>query len=204
MFDPVGRLLLGFLIGFVFGFLLQKGRLTHYATIVGQFLLRDFTVLKVMLTGIVVGAIGVYGLREFGWVSLDIMPAVVGSVVVGGLIFGVGMALLGYCPGTAVGAIGEGSRHAMAGVFGMLAGAALYAEFHQPLKALLGRPDLGKVTLPELTGSSPWLWIIGLAVAAVGLFAALEWFERRPTQRLDRTHQPTQATPLPGAPAGAR
>ncbi len=207
MFDPITRLALGLVTGFLFGFLLQKGRLTNYRTIVGQFLLRDFTVLKVMMTAIVVGSIGVYAMRDLGLVELHIKPAVVWSVLVGGLVFGVGMALLGYCPGTAVGAIGEGSRHAVPGLLGMLAGAALYAELHVPLQGWLGGWNLGKVTLAELTGTSPWLWIAGLAVGAVGLFALIEWYERRINgqvrcQASQRPERVTSSQSLPGTPVG--
>lgn len=179
MFDSPLHLVLGFLTGFVFGFVLQKGRLTDYAVIVGQFLLRDFTVLKTMLTAIVVGGFGVYALHYAGWVSLHVKPAVVIAIALGGLIFGAGMAILGYCPGTAVGAIGEGSRHAVFGVLGMLAGAALYAEVYAVLHPLVSSIDLGPVTLPELTGTSPWVWLGGLALVAGLVFWVVERVERR-------------------------
>lgn len=185
MFDSPLHLALGFLTGFLFGFVLQKGRLTNYAVIVGQFLLRDFTVLKTMLTAIIVGGFGVYAMHELGWVSLHVKPAVVIAIAAGGLIFGAGMALLGYCPGTAVGAVGEGSRHALFGVLGMLVGAALYAELYAFIHPLVSSIDLGAVTFPQLTGTSPWLWLFGLAAFAVALFWAIESLERSagaPTQ----------------------
>ena len=72
MADSIGKLLLGLMTGFVFGFLLQKGHVTKYKVIVGQFLLRDFTVLKTMLTAVVVGGAGVYGLRALGLATLHV------------------------------------------------------------------------------------------------------------------------------------
>jgi hypothetical protein len=112
-------LLLGALTGVIFGFLLQKGGVTRYNVIVNQFRFRDFTVLKTMLTAIVVGAVGVYAMQQTGMIKgLHVKAAEIGMNAVGGAIFGVGMVLLGYCPGTALAAVGQGSRDAAVGVGG--------------------------------------------------------------------------------------
>lgn len=179
MFDSPGKLALGLLTGILFGFLLQKGRVTKYDVIVKQFLLRDFTVLKIMLTAIVVGGIGIAAFHSVGWVHLHIKPALLGGTILGGLVFGAGMALLGYCPGTAVGAAAEGSRHAWPGILGMLAGTAIYAEFHGFFsRTLLNMLDLGKATLPSLTKIGAGWWLAGLAAVAVAIFVLLERRER--------------------------
>lgn len=177
--DPL-VLLFGALTGLLFGFLLQKGGVTRYSTILGQFLLADFTVLKVMLTAIVVGAIGIYGMKALGVeFALHIKAATLLGNALGGAIFGVGMAILGYCPGTGVAALGDGSRHVVPGLFGMLAGGALYAEAYPWLKAnVLGVADYGKITLAD-GGLSPWWLIAGFAALSVVLFLALELWERR-------------------------
>jgi uncharacterized membrane protein YedE/YeeE len=86
-----------------------------------------------------------------------------GGVLFGGLLFGTGMAVFGYCPGTGVAACGAGRKDAMVGVLGMLVGALMYVwlfPVHQP--ALKTFPDWGKVTLPEVTTTSPWLWVVCL------------------------------------------
>lgn len=180
MFDPIWKLALGLLTGFVFGFLLQKGRVSKYRTIVGQFLLRDFTMLKIMLTAVIVGGIGVWTLVTLGLATLHIKPLLLGGVVIGGLIFGVGMSLLGYCPGTGVAAIAEGSRHAIAGVVGMLFGAAIYAEVYAPIKStILTWGDYGKLTLVDLTGLPAGVLLGVIGVISVGLFVFIERWERR-------------------------
>lgn len=185
MSDPK-TLLLGALVGLVFGFLLQKAGLTRFRVIVGQFLLRDFTMLRVMLTAMIVGGVGIYAMRDGGMdVALHLKSTAVLGNVVGGLLFGAGMALLGYCPGTGIAALGDGSRHAWAGLFGMLAGAAIYAEAYPWVKAhLLGVGAYGKVTLPDATGIAEWIYFAVLLAAAVIGFRALRSFE-------SRRHQPT-------------
>ena len=188
-------LLLGGLTGFVFGFLLQKGGVTRFDVIVGQFLLRDFTVAKVMLTAMVVGGAGVYGMLALGMIEgLHVKAAFLLANAVGGVIFGVGMAVLGYCPGTGVAAIGDGSRDAAAGVVGMLFGAATYAEAHAWFaRHLLPVGDLGKETMVTLTGLSPWWFLGSLALAGLVAFGLLEHHDRgrkRPREGRDVGSRP--------------
>lgn len=180
MADSMSTLALGLITGVVFGFLLQKGHVTKYTVIVGQFLLRDFTVLKTMLTAVVVGGIGVYTLRAFGLASLHVKPMQLVAVSVGGLIFGVGMVVLGYCPGTGVAAAAEGRIDAMIGVAGMLVGAMLFAGLYAFFGTnILTWFDLGPVTLPELTRVPAAAILAGLAVGAAVLFRQLERWEGR-------------------------
>jgi uncharacterized membrane protein YedE/YeeE len=172
--DSLGKLLLGLATGFAFGFLLQKGRVTRYTVIVGQFLLRDFTMLKTMLTAVLVGGVGVYALRAMGAATLHVKPAQLAAVSLGGLIFGVGMVVLGYCPGTGVAAAAEGKRDALAGVGGMLVGALLFAELYGWLsRTVLAWANLGPVTLPEMTGLPVWAIFAAIAALAFALFAGL-------------------------------
>ena len=192
MFDiaPIGQLLTGLATGLAFGFLLQRAGVTRFRTILGQFLWKDHTVLRTMLTAVVVGSIGIYAMQAMssagliGDVKMHVKGAAVLGNVLGGLIFGVGMVLLGYCPGTGVAAIGEGSRHAIVGVLGMLAGAAVYAEIHPWAQGtILGVCNLGKETFPSMTGLPPWMFILALAVIATGALAYLA--------RSDRQQSPT-------------
>ncbi len=90
------KLVLGLLTGILFGFILQKGQVTKYQKIVAFFRLTDLTVLKVLLGGIVAGMLGVYLMYDLGLVRLHIKPTVLGANSLGGLIFGVGMLLLGF------------------------------------------------------------------------------------------------------------
>lgn len=167
MFDSPQKLLLGFLSGILFGFLLQKGRVAKFRVIVGQFLLKDWTVAKVMLTAVAVGAIGVWAMVQMDLTTLHIKAAAFGGIIVGGLLFGAGMSVFGYCPGTGVAACGEGRRDAMVGVVGMLFGAIVYVVAFPSLQSLIsGFGDWGKVTLSDVTGVSPWFFVVALALIA--------------------------------------
>ncbi|HNY40678.1 MAG TPA: YeeE/YedE thiosulfate transporter family protein [Bryobacteraceae bacterium] len=175
--EAPGRLLLGLITGIVFGFLLHRSGVSKYATITGQFLLRDFTMMKMMMTAIIVGGAGAYAMHGLGWVDLTIKPMLMGGVIVGALVFGVAMAVLGYCPGTAVAACAEGRKDALMGVAGMLAGSMVYAEMFPWLKAtVLSWPDKGKITLPETIGAPWWVFFLVLAAAAWLLFS---WLGRK-------------------------
>ena len=109
------QLTLGLLIGIGFGFLLQRGGVTRYEVIMGQLLLRDWTVAKVILTAVATWMIGVYAMRSAGLVRLSIKPGSLKATVPGGLVFVIGFGLLGYCPGTMAGAAGQGSLDALLG-----------------------------------------------------------------------------------------
>ena len=168
---------IGFLVGILFGFLLQKGGVTKYDVIIGQLLLTDFTVVKIMLTAMITGMIGVHLLSTLGLVQLHPKPGSLGSTVIGGLIFGVGFAVLGYCPGTLAGAVGQGSLDAVfGGLAGILLGAGLFSEFYPKLeRGILGRGDFGELTWPRLFKVNPWTLIIPLTI---GVFIFLLWIEK--------------------------
>ena len=168
--DPAGKLLLGLGTGIAFGALLQRSRASRFDAILAQLRLRDGSIARLMGTAIAVGALGVHALVRAGKAKLDIKPLQLGGIVGGGALFGVGLAVLGYCPGTTMAAIGEGRRDAMAGALGMLGGAGLFVRAYPAIEPLIKAGDHGKTTLPRV-GTSPWPWVSGLgaAVAASAL-----------------------------------
>lgn len=173
-------LLLAIAFGFVFGWLLHRGGVANYNVIVNQFRLRDFTVLKIMFTAIVVGGIGVALLHWGGHANYHIKPANMLGVTLGAAIFGAGMVIYGYCPGTSIAAVASGSMHALVGVLGMLAGGMLYAfSFAWVSAHVLPVGAMGKVRLPDVTGMPEWGWLAALVVIAAVVFAGVGAFERR-------------------------
>lgn len=168
-------LIYGLITGLLFGFLLQKGRVLRYDKQLGALRLKDMTIVKFMLSSVVVGMVGVYLLNDLGLAKLSIKATILGPVVLGGLIFGLGWGLLGYCPGTSMGALGEGRWDAAWGILGMIVGAALFAEAYPRLKATVFTwGDLGKITLPQVLGVSHWVIIPLFIAATLGLFWWLE------------------------------
>lgn len=170
------QLVLGFLLGLCFGFLLQRGGVTRYDVILGQLLLKDWTMAKIILSAVLTGMLGVYVMRYFGWVKLHKKSGSIGSTVVGGLIFGAGFGLLGYCPGTALGAVGQGSLDALfGGVAGMLLGAGVYAAMYPRVRErVLPYGSFGDVTVPELLRINPGFTVVGAGVILGALLLLIE------------------------------
>jgi hypothetical protein len=170
------QLVLGLMMGVIFGFLLQKGGVTNYDVIIGQLLLTDFTVIKIMLSAVITGMLGVHFLRSIGLAQLHPKPGSLGASVIGGLIFGVGFGMLGYCPGTVAGAVGQGYLDALfSGVAGTLIGAGFFAALFPQLEAsVLHKGDFGELTLPQLLGVNAWTVVVPAAVALAALLLIFE------------------------------
>jgi uncharacterized membrane protein YedE/YeeE len=184
MFESLDQLLLGLLTGFAFGFLLQKGQVTKYHVILGQLLLKDWTVFKVMMTAIVVGSIGVYTLVAQGAAHLDIWPFQAAGMLLGAVLFGIGIAIFGYCPGTGLAGSGEGSRDAMVGVLGMITGAGIFVAGYNWLEPIiLSLGDNGKITIPLVLDLPPWLVIGSLVIIAALVFGLIERIGRSPSTK---------------------
>ena len=156
----------GLLFGILFGVFLHKGGVTNYDVILGQLLLTDHTVLKIMLSAMVTGMLGIHLMKHLGWVQLSVKSGSLGINLIGGLIFGVGFAVLGYCPGTLSGAIGNGHLDALvAGMPGILLGSALFAEIYPKVRGGIQRwGDYGDLTLPRWLKVNEWVVIIPLAL----------------------------------------
>jgi uncharacterized protein len=170
-------LLYGVVTGVLFGFLLQRGQVLRYDRQLGALRLLDMTIVKFMMSSIMVAMVGVYILYDTGMVKLALKPTELGGNIIGGLLFGAGWGLFGYCPGTAVGAVGEGRVGALWGIAGMLLGAALFAEAYPLLKqTVLTWGALGKITLPQVLGVNHWPVILVLILGTLGLFY---WLEKR-------------------------
>lgn len=169
------QLAIGFLAGICFGFLLQKGGVTRYDVLMGQLLLTDWAVVKVMLSAVLTGMVGVYLLRAENLAQLHPKSGSVGSTVIGGLIFGVGFAVLGYCPGTMAGAAGQGSLDALlVGVPGIILGTWIYAVIYPHLGGILKLGEFGQITLPRLLDMKPWPVIALVALVIIDILLLLE------------------------------
>lgn len=170
--------LFGLLTGVLFGFALHRAGFSRCGLVMRGLAFRDFTMLKVMLTAIAVGMVGAAALATFApaVAHLKVKSLYVWGVLVGGLIFGVGMAIAGYCPGTALVGLGGGVRDGLLAVAGALLGAFTFILAYPVLNPILMQPlDLGKLTLHE-TLHLPYL-PTALAMAAL-LGGIILWLNR--------------------------
>ncbi len=169
------ELIYGLVTGILFGFLMQRAHVIRYDKQVGAMRLLDMTIFKFMLSAIIVGMVGIYLLKDLGIVTLSVKATSLGANIIGGILFGVGWALLGYCPGTAAGALGEGRWDALIGIIGMLIGAAVYAEIYPAIKStVLAWGSCGKITLADILGLNHWIVIAIVTVIYLGLFYLFE------------------------------
>src|SRR5450759_2424463 len=174
------KLMAGAISGLAFGFLLQKGGVGKFHVLIGQLLLQDWTVAKIMLTAIVVGMIGIFTLHRFAKVNLHIKPTRIGANIIGGLLFGAGFALMGYCPGTAAAALGQGSWDALFGMAGLVVGSWIFAALSGWTKRTIEKwGDLGKVLLPDLLHLPRGVFVVGFAVTLTAIIVLLERFTTR-------------------------
>ncbi len=169
--------IVAFVLGLAFGFALNKAGLTKYHKIVNVFRFTDMAVLKFMMTALVVSMSGLYLLRGLGLVTFPAPPAtyVVGNLV-GGLIFGVGMAMAGFCPGTAAAGTGDGKLdYLIPGVLGFLTGAAIYGLTYQQVQpAIMAIANYGNVVIPDLWNLSPFLTVLLFALMSLFLFYMID------------------------------
>ncbi|SDN46060.1 hypothetical protein SAMN04488516_102202 [Desulfonauticus submarinus] len=170
------NLVYGLITGLLFGVFLQRAQVVRYSKQIGALRLLDMTIVKFMLSNIFVAMVGLYALKDFGLIHFHLKTTALGAIIIGGTLFGIGWGILGYCPGTALGAIGEGRIDALWGILGMLVGAGIYAEIYPWIKTyIIPLGNYGKITLPQLLGINHWIVIIIFGICCLGLFY---WFEK--------------------------
>lgn len=160
--------------------LLHRGGVANFNVIVNQFRFRDFTVLKIMFTAIIVGGIGVLALNSAGLANYHIKAANLLGIVLGAAIFGVGMVVWGYCPGTGIAAAASGSIHGLVGLAGAMLGGTLYAlSFPWISKNILPVAASARCGCPMSPACRPGVWFAALIAIAAVVFFVIERVERQ-------------------------
>jgi uncharacterized membrane protein YedE/YeeE len=159
------------IFGFLFGAIIQYARLNKYNVISGLALRENFAVPKAIALAIGVGAILLNIEIGMGMASYHVKPFVLGGIVLGGLLFGAGMAILGYCPGTLAISLGEGSVDALVGIVGGLVAGVIYTLLLPSISGILG-PNLGAISLNSLVGSGVVFYLLLFIVGAVFISAS--------------------------------
>ncbi len=156
-----------FILGFLFGGILQYAKLNRYNTISGMAMLKDLTVAKAIAMAIGTGVIIIAIEIGLGYASYHTKPFILGGIVIGGLIFGAGMAILGYCPGTMAVSLGEGSMDALTGIVGGLFGGLVFTLLFPYMQGILG-PDLGNISLYSLIGDhGPLFYLLVFIIGGI-------------------------------------
>lgn len=168
------------ILGILFGAILQYADLNRFNVISGLALRKDFSVAKAIAISIGIGIILLNIEIVLGFASYHVKPFVVGGLIVGGLIFGMGMAILGYCPGTLAVSFGEGSVDAFIGIVGGLFGGVVYTVLLPLIKPVLG-PNLGSVSLNSLVGTNILFFILIFIIGIAFILSAF-WL-----QKIDKT-----------------
>lgn len=179
-------LLLGLLTGIAFGALLERTGASSYAMIVNMLRLKDLTIMKFLFAAVAAGSVGIYLVDRLGTAHIGIAPVYLVGIPAGGVIFGIGWALAGYCPGTALVAMAQGKADAAVTVLGGLAGALTMSLMWDRIKpALIDPLNYGSRSVPDLLGADPLLTALVFAALLAVLIA---WLDR----------QGRRGKPLPG------
>lgn len=176
------NLFLAFIIGIAFGWVLEGSGFSSSRKLAGVFYGYDAVVLKVFFTAAVTALIGLLFFSLFGWIDLDyvyINPTYINSAIVGGIIMGAGFITGGFCPGTSFCAASIGKVDAMVFIAGLFIGVFVFAEGYPLWETLYKQNFIGTPKLSEALGITDGLAALLVVLAAVGMFWAAEWFEKK-------------------------
>jgi hypothetical protein len=171
-FSLVADFAIAIALGVGFGFALERAGFGSARKLTAVFYLYDMAVVKVMFSAVVTTMIGLFVLSAAGLLDLAqlyIEPTNLTAQIVGGLLFGAGFLIGGYCPGTSMAAIATGRKDGMLFALGMLAGVYAYAEFTPQLDDWYKATALGELTLPSITGiGMGWWTLVFIAILLAG------------------------------------
>lgn len=189
-FSLGAELAIAVVLGLGFGFALERAGFGSARKLTAVFYFFDMAVVKVMFTAVVTAMAGLFLLSAGGWLDMSelyLEPTQWLAQGVGGLLFGAGFLVGGYCPGTSVAAMASGRKDALTFALGMLAGVLAYTEFTPGIDAWYKATAVADVTLPSLTGIGKGWWT--LVFIAILAFAAwgMARLERRFSHLRPRT-----------------
>jgi uncharacterized protein len=182
LFSAGFSLLVALVVGIAFGWCLERSGMGSARKLMGQFYLTDLTVFKVMFSAIITAMLGIFWL---GWIGfLDIARIYVPETyvlpqLVGGVIFGVGFATAGLCPGTSCVSAVTGRGDGVAAVLGMLVGVLVAGVFFGLLEPFYLSTPHGAFTLPALIRAPYGVVVFAIVAIALGGFYVAELIEGR-------------------------
>jgi len=165
-----GSVILVFVIGILFGLIIQYTKVHKFEKIAGFSMLKDTVVPKMLFLAIGLASIGLFFMIQLGWASYHIKPITLGGLIIGGTLFGISMAIFGKCPGTGPVSVAEGRIDVMVGAVGGIVGGLVFTLFYDKLKIIMGS-NLGKLSLTEYFESHQGLSVLifGLLLVAISI-----------------------------------
>ena len=182
LFGAGASLLVALLIGLGFGFCLERAGFGNGRKLAAQFYLADLTVFKVMFTAILTAMAGLYLLSTAGVLDLSLvyhLPTFLVPQLVGGLMFGIGFVIGGYCPGTSCVAASSGRIDGLVLIAGMMSGIWVFVELYPRLETFLNMSPMGELELPGLLGLPYGAVVVIMGALAAGGFWIATRIERR-------------------------
>jgi hypothetical protein len=137
-------------------------RLDKFEKMAGFLIFEDTLVPRMAMTTVALSGLGFYILVNTGYATYDIKPTILGGLIIGGIIFGIGLVILGKCPSAFFVSVSEGRIDALVGVMGGMVGGAVFTVAYPWLEKII-LPNLGKLRLPELVGGYDFAIVLGLS-----------------------------------------
>lgn len=181
-FSIAAGLGMALVLGFGFGYCLERAGFGSARKLVSQFYLNDLAVFKVMFTAIVTAMVGIYVLGTIGFLDrsqLTLVPTNLWPDIVGGLVLGAGFVIGGYCPGTSIVGAATGRIDALVYVLGVAAGTFAVGEAWPALKGFCESSDYGRLTLPQVLHLPEGVVVLLVVAMAIGGFVGAQWVERK-------------------------
>lgn len=178
----VQGILLGSIMGFIFGFALEKSKIIEPRLIIAQMQLTDFTMIKVFLSAVVTGLVTFAIMNGAFGIGLHPKSTIFGAQIIGGSLLGIGLVIAGACPGTVLGQIGAGYKDAWLTFVGGLIGALTFSYSYPLLKTDFLKADLDKYTLNTAVNLPFWVVAIFFAVIFTAILILVE--KKFPTNNL--------------------
>ncbi len=181
-FSPLGKAVAVLLLGFGFGFVLERAGFGDSRNLAAQFYLHNMRVFKVMFTAIIVAMVLIFlcsSLQIIDFSRIWVNPTFVWPQIVGGLLFGVGFIIGGYCPGTALVASATWKLDGVFFSIGVAAGLFLFGEAVPAFwQWYIGSGAKGHYMLSDWLGIDPGIIVLAMTAMAIGCFMVVELVER--------------------------
>jgi len=188
-----GSLALVFLIGVIFGGIIQYTRVDKFEKIAGFAMLKDTIVPKMLFLAVGLTSIGLYFMIEAGGAHYHVKPIMWQGLIIGGTLFGISMAILGKCPGTGPVSIAEGRIDVLVGAIGGLLGGLVFTLYYDDFfKPLMGESAGTMILTDFFKGNEHTVVLIfGIAVTLIAIvIPKMEMFDEADLCKLPDDQRP--------------